>query len=172
MERLLKPERLDCDPSSPTAAQEWKHWLQTFKTFITALPQENLNKLGLLVNFVSSRIYESISDCSTYDDALSILQAQFVKPTNEVYARHCLATRRQEPGETIDEYFRALKVLSKECNFKAVTANQHCEESIRDAFISGLLSPSIRQRLLENKTLDLATMFDQARALDSAQKNS
>ena len=29
-----------------------------------------------------------------------------------------------------------------------------------------------RQRLLENKTLDLATMFDQARALDSAQKNS
>ena len=168
----MKPERLDCDPSSPTAAQEWKHWLQTFKTFITALPQENLNKLGLLVNFVSSRIYESISDCSTYDDALSILQAQFVKPTNEVYARHCLATRRQEPGETIDEYFRALKVLSKECNFKAVTANQHCEESIRDAFISGLLSPSIRQRLLENKTLDLATMFDQARALDSAQKNS
>ena len=46
------------------------------------------------------------------------------------------------------------------------------EEAIRDAFISGLQSSLIRQRLLENRTLDLATMFDQAMALDAAQKNS
>ena len=155
MERLLRPERLDCDPNSSTAAQEWKHWLQTFKTFIAALPQDNLNKLGLLVNFVSPRIYESISECATYDDALSVLKNLFVKPANEVFARHRLATRRQEPGETIDEYFCALKILSKDCNFKAVTAKEHCEEFIRDAFISGLQSSSIRQRLLENKTLDV-----------------
>ncbi|KAK3878332.1 hypothetical protein Pcinc_016916 [Petrolisthes cinctipes] len=96
----------------------------------------------------------------------------FVKPTNEVFVRHRLATRRQQSGETLDEYFRTLNVLSKDCNFKAVTAIQHCEEFIRDAFISGLQSPLIRQRLLENKTLDLATMFDQARALESAQKDS
>ncbi|XP_069990683.1 uncharacterized protein [Penaeus vannamei] len=154
MERLLKPEKLDCDSNSPTAAQEWRHWLQTFKTFIAVLPQENLNKLGLLINFVSPKIYESISECTTYDDALTTLQSQFVKPTNEVFARHRLATRRQEPGESLDVYFRALKILSKECNFKAVTATQHCEEYMRDAFISGLQSPAIRQRLLENKTLE------------------
>ncbi|XP_027225401.2 uncharacterized protein K02A2.6 [Penaeus vannamei] len=141
MERLLKPERLDCDSNSTTAAHEWRHWLQTFKTFIAVLPQENLNKLGLLINFVSPKIYESISECTTYDDALTTLQSQFVKPTNEVFARHRLATRRQEPGESLDVYFRALKILSKECNFKAVTATQHCEEYIRDAH--GL---SIRRR--------------------------
>ncbi|XP_069977729.1 uncharacterized protein [Penaeus vannamei] len=82
-------------------AQEWRHWLQT-KTFIAVLPQENLNKLGLLINFVSPKIYESISECTTYDDALTTLQSQFVKPTNEVFARHRLATRRQEPGESLD----------------------------------------------------------------------
>ncbi|KAK3884487.1 hypothetical protein Pcinc_011236 [Petrolisthes cinctipes] len=56
--------------------------------------------------------------------------------------------------------------------FDCDPAVQHCEESIRDAFISGLRSPSVRQRLLENETLDLTSMFDQARALVSAQKNS
>ena len=66
----------------------------------------------------------------------------------------------------------ALKTLSKDCNFKNVTAAQYCEESIRDAFISGLQSCLIRQRLLENKTLDLITMFDQARSLESAMKSS
>ncbi len=45
------------------------------------------------------------------------------------------------------------------------------EEAIRDAFITGLLSNAIRQRLLKNKTLDLGSMFSQARALDSAQKS-
>ena len=74
--------------------------------------------------------------------------------------------------ERLNEYFWALKTLSKDCNFQAVSATQHCEEYIKDAFISGLLSQSIRQRLLENKTLDLSTMVDQARTLDSAQRNT
>ena len=61
--------------------------------------------------------------------------------------------------------FKALKTLSKDCNFPSVTASKYREESIRDAFITGLRSPSIRQRLLENNTLDLKTMFGQARSL-------
>ena len=137
-----------------------------------ALPQDNLDKLGLLTNFVSPKIYETISECTTYDSAISTLRSQYIKPTNEVFARHRLATRRQQVGESLDEYFQALKILSKDCNFQAVTAAKYCEESIRDAFISGLQSPGTRQCLLENKTLDLTTMFDQARALDSAQRNS
>ena len=172
MERILRTERLDTDPSAPTAALEWTHWCQTFENFLVVLPQDNLNKLTVLTNHVSPRIYETISDCVTYADAISVLKSQYVKPTNEVFARHRLATRRQQSGETLDEYFQALKTLSKECNFKAVSATQYCEESIRDSFISGLLSQSIRQRLLDNKKLDLSTMFDQARALDSAQRNS
>ena len=43
---------------------------------------------------------------------------------------------------------------------------------MRDAFISGLSSPSIRQWLLENKTLDLQTAYTQASALDLVQHNN
>ena len=98
MERLLKPERLDCDPSLSTAAQEWKHWFKTFENFLGALNQQNLDKLGLLTNFVSPKIYETISECTTYDSAISALKSQYIKPTNEVFARHRLATRRQQVG--------------------------------------------------------------------------
>lgn len=38
-------------------------------------------------------------------------------------------------------------------------------------FISGLQSLLKRKHLLENRTLDLATTFDQLRTLDSAQRN-
>ncbi|XP_053648711.1 uncharacterized protein [Cherax quadricarinatus] len=168
MERLLKPERLDCDPSLSTAAQEWKHWFKTFENFLGALPETDLDKLSLLINFVSPKIYEAISECNTYEDAIKTLKSQYIKPTNEIFARYRLATRRQQIDESLEEYLQALKILGKDCHFQAVTAAQYCEESIRDAFISGLQSPIIRQRLLENKTLDLAAAFDQARALDSA----
>ena len=65
MDRLLKPERLDTDPSSPSAAQEWKHWRRTFENFLEAVPGEDVNELRLLTNFVSPRVYETISECTT-----------------------------------------------------------------------------------------------------------
>lgn len=43
---------------------------------------------------------------------------------------------------------------------------------IRDSFVIGPSSQTIRQRLLENKTLNPATASDQARTLDLAQNNS
>jgi transposase InsO family protein len=175
MERLLRPDRLDTDPNSSTAAKEWTHWFKTFENFLAVIPSEDptqLNKLGILTNYVSPTVYEVISDCTTYEEAVTLLKNLYIKPNNEIFARHLLATRCQKPGESLDEYLQALKTLSKDCNFKSVTAAQHREESIRDAFISGLQSSLIRQRLLENKTLDLTTMFDQARALDIAQRSS
>jgi RNase H-like domain found in reverse transcriptase/Integrase core domain/Reverse transcriptase (RNA-dependent DNA polymerase)/Aspartyl protease len=172
MDRFLRPDRLDADPHASSAAQEFTHWFKTFENFLNVLPPEGLNKLSVLTNYVSPKIYGNIADCTTYDAAIDALKALYVKPPNEIFARHCLATRRQKAGESLDEYLQALKSLSKDCNFKNVTAAQYQEEAIRDAFISGLQSLLIRQRLLENRTLDLATMFDQARALDTAQKNS
>ena len=43
---------------------------------------------------------------------------------------------------------------------------------IKDSFVNGISSPLIRQRLLENKTLDLQTAFAQVVAIDLAQRNS
>jgi len=136
------------------------------------LPGDKVNRLSVLTNYISPKIYGSIADCTTYEQAIAALTALYVKPSNEFFARHCLATRRQKSGENLDEFLQALKILSKDCNFKGVTAARHREEATRDAFISGLQSSIIRQRLLENRTLDLATMFHQARALDAAHKNS
>ena len=61
---------------------------------------------------------------------------------------------------------------NKNFNIKVISAEEYREELIQDAFINGLASPLIRQRILENKQLDLLISFDQANALDLAQKNS
>ena len=65
-----------------------------------------------------------------------------------------------------------VETLSKDCNYTAVSADVYRDEAIRDAFINGMLSNYIRQRLLENKDLDLTQIYNQARSLDSAQKQA
>ena len=172
MDKVLRPERFDTSPNAQDASKSWRHWLATFENFVAVIPGEEVNKLNVLINYVSSDVYQLFCDAATYDEAINLLKNLYVKTPNEIFARHKLATRKQQSGESLDEYLQELKTLSKDCNFGNVTASQYCDEAVRDAFIAGLSSTSIRQRLLENKTLSLQTAFDQARALDTAQRTS
>ena len=133
-----RPERLDIDPSSGVAAKVWLHWKGIFQNFLAIFPPDGLDRLGLLTNHLSPNVYQYIEHCRDYPAAIETLQALYVKPSNEIYARHIHATRRQQPAETLDEYLQSLKTLSKDCNYQGVTSILYREESIRDAFITGL----------------------------------
>ena len=170
MDRLLKPKEFDTDHNAPDATKKWKYFFKTFQNFLASVESEDDKKLELLTNHISHDVYTIIENCLTYEQAVTALKKAYVKPVNTVYACHLLAIRRQQDGETLDSFLQSLNVLSKDCKFSAVTADQHRDESIRDSFISGIQSDQIRQRLLENTELDLQTMFNQARSLDIAQK--
>ena len=74
-----------------------------FQNFLATLDR-SVDKLGVLTNYLSPNVYQFIEDCVDYDSAMDALQTVYVKPTNEVYARYLLATRWQQPNETLDEY--------------------------------------------------------------------
>ena len=98
MDRLLRPERLDTDRNSSSASKEWTHCLKTFQNLLSVLPAEGLDKLFVFINYVTPTIYESIAECATYEIAIDTLEDLYIKPTNEIFARHLLATRRQQAG--------------------------------------------------------------------------
>ena len=171
MDQALRPERFETLPNSSTSAKEYKHWFRTFENFVKVLPQTDLDKLSVLIIFLSPDIFEYISDCGNYENAVAVLDNVYIKPMNEAFARRLLSVRKQKEGESLDEYLQSLKSLSKDCNFQAVNAVQHKEQYIRDACISGSQSNAIRQRLLENNNIDLDDVFHSARSLEIAQKN-
>ena len=174
----MQPHRLDIEPGSISAAKEWSHWLKTFENYIevltAALPEErrNIDKLKILINCVSHRVYDHVEESETYDEAIRVLKALYVKTPNKIFARHLLATAKQKVGQSLDDYLLVLTKLSKDCNFANVTGEEYRKEMIRDAFINGITSHSIRQRLLENAELSLEQAFETARTLDSAQRSS
>ena len=146
--------------------------IKTLENFLLSSESTSDEKLRILINFLLPTVYEYISDLLTFENAIDVFTSLYVKPKNEILTRHQLATRKQQTGKTLDEFVQAFRTLPKDCNFKAVRADIYCDESIRDAYITGLNSSVISQRLLENKTLTLTSTFDQARSLEFAQKHS
>ena len=193
MDKYLKPSRFDCDPNAVGADKQFKHWLQTFQNFVDtiktpttatttgaattgdAAPEvvdlETL-KLRTLTNYIAANVYEFIGDCSTYTSAIETLEKIYVKPVNEIFARYKLATCQQSEGESLDTFIQNLHKLSKDCNFKAVSGEEHRQGHVRDAFISGIRSHEIRQKLLENTELSMEQIFSQARTLQTAHTNA
>ena len=74
--------------------------------------------------------------CADYDFAIEVLQSLYVTPPNEILAHHLLVTRIPKPGKSLDNYLNALTLLSKDCKFKAVSAENYRKDLIRDAFIN------------------------------------
>ena len=130
------------------------------------------NQQQILFAYVSADIYEYVEDCESFDAAIAKLKTIFIKPPNVIFARHLLATRKQQPGETLEDFYQSLHILSKDCGLRNVTAEEYRNELVRDAFINGLSSHSIRQRLLENDQLSVTQAFDNARSLRTAQDHS
>ena len=68
MKRLLKPDRLNLDPNSPTVAKEWKHWFRTFDNFIKECGTEPApDKFRTIINLISHNVFDYIEDCNDYD---------------------------------------------------------------------------------------------------------
>ena len=169
MERVLCPDKLDADPNSPSAEKEYKYWRKTFVNFIDECGERAPDRFRCLTKYVSASVYEYFADAANFDEAILALDKIYVKQKNVIFSRHLLATRRHLASESLDELLQDLHRLSKRCELKNVTAEVYREELVQDAFINGLGSPSIRQRLLENQSLTLTQAYDQARALDFAQ---
>ena len=172
MERFLRPEKLDANPNEQGAEAHYVHWKKTYDIFITSLTEQNPNKLHLLINYVSPVIFSYISHCNTYEEAVTVLEGLFIKKKNKIFARYKLNTRKQQAGESIDEFVQQLKLLAKHCEFTATTVEQNISNYLLDALISGIASNNIRQRLLEKHDLNFDTAYQLAQSLEFALQNA
>lgn len=178
MDKVLKPDKLEVEPNMEGSDIIYNYWNRTFQDYIKTLEalkakeDPNINKMSILINRLSPLVFNKISEATDFAEALVKLEALYIKPKNEIYARHLLASRLQSDTESLDEYKQSLLQLARECSFKSVNAERNKDDYIRDSFISGIRSSAIRQRLLENYSLSFTEAFNQARTLEVAQRQA
>ena len=156
------PSKTDsnAEKNDSNAASVFKYWIAAFESVLQAVetgqaavdPSVEVNRRGLLVKFLTPSVYQYIEDCETYEAAVAELKRVYVKTKNNVFARHLLPTRRQLPGESLQQFLQVLETLSEDYSFRAVTADQYRWELVQDAFINGLASAAVRQTSGEGRS--------------------
>ena len=76
----------------------------------------------------------------------------------EVYETYKFRQKRQQKGETIDAFVSALRHLASSCDFKTFS-----DKMLRDQLVFGLADDDVRQKLLQQKGLDLARCIELCR---------
>ena len=116
MDRLMQPTRFDLNASSFSASREWRHWFKTFENYIEFLDaslaeERQIDRLKALVIIVSHQVFEYIKESATYAAAIAKLQNLYTKAPKEVFARHLLATAKQQSGQNLHEFLLRYKSL-------------------------------------------------------------
>lgn len=78
---------------------------------------------------------------------LSKFKSHITPAVNPVVARCTFFNRNQEPGESMEQYVTALRLLIKHCDFTAATLT--VDVMLRDRIICGIQSQECRKKLLD-----------------------
>ena len=88
------------------------------------------------------------------------LELTFIRPRNVTFDRYLLLTRRQQKGETMEQFHSALRSLVEFCQLEALE-----DGLLRDIFTANMIDPEIQKQLLKvildpEKALELAISIE------------
>ncbi|KAJ1201353.1 hypothetical protein NDU88_005165 [Pleurodeles waltl] len=98
---------------------------------------------------------------SEYQEAVKRLELQYAEECNIMVGRHKFTLRKQEEGETIEEYIACLRVLAQDCEFAEMT-----DTYIRDQVVFYCHSKQVQERLLSCRNPSLKEVMAIAKAVE------
>ncbi|KAL4703083.1 hypothetical protein ACJJTC_018120 [Scirpophaga incertulas] len=98
MDRFLRPERFDGDPTVSSSAPAWEHWKRTFENFVTAYEAASIPAAEPQTSTAGGNI-------QSYQDLTTQLQPQVISPDPEALRR---STRKRNPPLYLRDYSSSL----------------------------------------------------------------
>ena len=137
----------------------WLEYVERIEQyFIANAIDTDEKKRGILLTVIGSETYNLLRNLlspvkpadKTFTQLVDALKAH-LNPTPIVIAeRFKLYNRVQLPGESLNMYLAELRKMTEYCNF-----GDFLNDALRDKFVCGMDSSSIRKRLLTEKDLTL-----------------
>ena len=101
------------------------------------------------------------ADATTYDILIEQLRNHYGKKTAVLAGRSDFTNIRQQEAQSVEEFAASLRAASIFCKFGA-----YLDIRLRDQFVIGLKTDSIRKRLMENDDITFAEALKQASDLE------
>ncbi|KAJ1203131.1 hypothetical protein NDU88_006925 [Pleurodeles waltl] len=168
-------------PGKP--CMKWKGWLRAFENYIISIdgqgysPERKKYLLFGLLGKAGQEVFDSLpvyvnphgatAPLNEYQEAVRRLELQYAEECNIMVGRHKFALRKQEEGETIEEYIACLRVLAQDCEFAVMT-----DTYIRDQVVFYCHSKKVQERLLSCRNPSLKDVIAIAKAVERSMVSS
>ncbi|KAJ1165361.1 hypothetical protein NDU88_005789 [Pleurodeles waltl] len=168
-------------PGKP--CMKWKGWLRAFENYIVSIdgkgysPERKKSLLFGLLGKAGQEVFDSLpvyvnppgatAPLNEYQEAVKRLELQYAEECNIMVGRHKFALRKQEEGETIEEYIACLRVLAQDCEFAEMI-----DTYIRDQVVFYCHSKKVQERLLSCRNPSLKEVTAIAKAVERSMVSS
>ncbi|KAJ1178848.1 hypothetical protein NDU88_004090 [Pleurodeles waltl] len=168
-------------PGKP--CMKWKGWLRAFENYIVSIdgkgysPERKKSLLFGLLGKAGQEVFDSLpvyvnppgatAPLNEYQEAVKRFELQYAEECNIMVGRHKFALRKQEEGETIEEYIACLRVLAQDSEFAEMT-----DTYIRDQVVFYCHSKKVQERLLSCRNPSLKEVVAIAKAVERSMVSS
>ena len=158
---------------SSNKCENWKLWKQQWNNYVILSKLDKMEvtvQLAMLENCLGSdglKICNSLTfgsdETKDMKAVIMKLEETFIGELNETYERYMFNLRKQQSGESIDDYVTDLRNLAKSCKFCDCLG----EPLLRDRIVMGVRDLETRKKLLEIKNLKLSACIDLCRSIEA-----
>ena len=158
---------------SSNKCENWKLWKQQWNNYVILSKLDKMEatvQLAMLENCLGSdglKICNSLTfgtdETKDMKAVIMKLEETFIGELNETYERYIFNLRKQQSGESIDDYVTDLRNLAKSCKFCDCLG----ESLLRDRIVMGVRDLETRKKLLEIKNLKLSACIDLCRSIEA-----
>ncbi|XP_069118818.1 uncharacterized protein [Argopecten irradians] len=163
MAKFQAPEKFDF--SRPSGWQDWSTRFARYRTATKLHKDEDAVQISALIYAMGSQaehvfktlVFDVAGDEDKYDKVIEKFHNYFIPKRNIIHERARFHQRSQAPGESVEEFVRALYEIAEHCNF----SDQ--DEFVRDRVVIGLSDRNISEKLQMKADLTLETAIQTAR---------
>ncbi|XP_070518814.1 uncharacterized protein [Cardiocondyla obscurior] len=157
------------------ATTSWRRWVQRLQGAFLIFHIVDNARVPYLLHYVGPAAFDVLCDrlnpadpfLQSYD-TLVLKLAEFYEPTPlEIAENFKFHQRKQETGESVQQYVAAFHKLSIHCNF-----GDYLKTALRNQFVFGLANKKSRARLLERKDLSFEEAVQTAVTMELSEKSS
>ena len=175
MNKFRPPEPLTFEGN---ISEQWDQWKQQFELYITATESDEKSdniKTSIFLTCIGKQgleIYNTFAFANDGDKmklkpVMEKFEAYCKPRKNITLIRHHFFTYRQSEGQSFDAFITELKKRSSQCEFATLR-----DSLIRDMIVIGVLSNSLRERLLRINNLSLEDAIKLGRAAEAMKKHA
>ncbi|GLV44724.1 hypothetical protein CBL_20635, partial [Carabus blaptoides fortunei] len=174
---LLMAGQIPIETFNFARSEDWPKWIRRFERFrsVSGLNDKTgTEQIDALIFYMGDQAEDIFASFKLKDDekkdyrkVVNAFESHFVVKRNVIYESYLFFERRQQEGESAEEFITSLYTLSEHCEFGELR-----ERLIRDRIVGGIRDKGLSERLQLRSDLTLDTAITMAKQSEQVKKQN